>query len=71
MKVYDKGVIISGMYRTASPGTDVTVFTDSDGARVFIDTKTLVYLYELAKFDLERLSGKTMDELFPREVKCE
>lgn len=65
MKIGYGGASITGMYKGASPDFEVTEFTDEDGARILIDTKLVVHLYSLIQFDLERRSGKTMDELFP------
>jgi hypothetical protein len=56
MQVTDKGVFFTD-YRSASPGVGVSSFTDRDGATLFIDTGTLVRMYELCKFDLERRGG--------------
>jgi hypothetical protein len=44
-------------YRSASPGVQMSSFTDADGATLHIDTATLVQMYELVKFDLQRRSG--------------
>jgi hypothetical protein len=68
MKINGEGIQIIGMYKSAMPGRFFTAFTDNDGARIYIDTETLVHLYELVKFDLEHRTGKTMDELFPKEI---
>ena len=44
-------------YRSASPGLEVSTFTDRDGATLLINTATLVRMYELCKLDLERRNG--------------
>jgi hypothetical protein len=56
MQVTDKGVFFTD-YRSASPGVDVSSFTDRDGATLLIGTDALVRMYELCKFDLERRGG--------------
>ena len=44
-------------YRSASPSVYMSTFTDYEGATLLIDTATLVKMYELCKFDLERRNG--------------
>jgi len=56
MKINSTGVMFCD-YRGASPGIDFSSFTDEDGATLLIDTATLVRMYELCKFDLERRHG--------------
>lgn len=56
MRITANGVTFEN-YRSASPGEYVSTFTDSDGATLLIDTVTLVRMYELCKFDLERRNG--------------
>ena len=53
MKINGHGLMFAD-YILASPGAQVSTFTDSDGATLRIDTLTLVRMYELCKFDLER-----------------
>lgn len=63
MLITRSGVTFSG-YQSASPGSMVSSFTDEHGASLLIDTATLVRMYELVKFDLERRGG--WDELMQR-----
>lgn len=56
MKITNNGALFAD-YRSASPGVDLSSFTDRDGATLLIDTATLVRMYELCKFDLERRGG--------------
>ncbi len=56
MQITKNGLIFSD-YQWASPGIDFSSFTDKDGATLLIDTDTLVRMYELCKFDLERRGG--------------
>lgn len=53
MKVTANGVVFDN-YRGASPGFPYSAFRDHDGATLLIDTATLVRMYDLCKFDLER-----------------
>lgn len=53
MKITNNGVIFTD-YQRASPGTITSSFTDRDGATLLIDTGTLIRMYDLCKFDLER-----------------
>lgn len=53
MKLTSNGILFEG-YKLASPDTHICRFTDKDGATLLIKTTTLVRMYELAKFDLER-----------------
>lgn len=57
MKITDRGVVFEGMYRGASPSTGYCSFTDQDGATFLIEAATLVRMYEIVKFDLERRNG--------------
>lgn len=56
MKINVNGVTFDN-YRSASPGVYLSTFTDAEGATLLIDTATLVRMYELCKFDLERRNG--------------
>ena len=53
MNITNNGVFFRD-YVTASSGSHISTFTDKDGARLCIDTTTLIHMYELVKFDLER-----------------
>lgn len=53
MKITKNGVLFIN-YRTAAPGTHLSSFTDGDGGTLLISTQTLVRMYELVKFDLEK-----------------
>lgn len=67
MRITSNGVHIGGMYKRAFPGQYTTTFVDYDGVAIEIDTKTIVCLYELVKFDLERRTGQKIEEIFPVE----
>lgn len=56
MHITKNGLIFCD-YQGASPGIDFSSFTDKDGATLLIDAATLVRMYELCKFDLERRHG--------------
>jgi hypothetical protein len=56
MKITDRGLVFEG-YRCASPSTGYCSFTDKGGATLLIEATTLVKMYELVKFDLERRGG--------------
>lgn len=56
MKITSTGVYFDG-YVNASPSSATCAFTDRDGATLLIDTATLVRMYELVRFDLERRGG--------------
>lgn len=64
MQITKNGVIFDN-YQSASPGIGFSSFTDKDGATLIIDTATLVRMYELCKFDLERRNvwNAVMDKL--------
>ena len=70
MKITDKGLTIED-YQSANPNQYYSTFTDVDGARFSIKTTTLVKMYELVKFDLERRNGWNfvMDELEKEQIK--
>lgn len=53
MKINDFGIHFE-KYVTGCPDYTFSSFTDSDGARLVINSKTLIKMYELLKFDLER-----------------
>ena len=53
MKLTNRGIVFE-CYRNASPSSDYCSFTDTDGATLIIKTSTLVRMFELVKFDLER-----------------
>jgi len=57
MKITDRGVVFEGMYRSANPSTGYCSFTDQDGATILIEAATIVRMYEIIKFDLERRGG--------------
>lgn len=56
MKITSTGAHFDN-YVSASPSATVCAFDDRDGATLLIDTPTLVRMYELVKFDLERRGG--------------
>ena len=56
MKITRNGVLFES-YVSASPASTISAFTDRDGATLLIDTATLVRMYELVRFDLERRGG--------------
>lgn len=56
MKIASTGVYFDN-YVNASPSSYTCAFTDRDGATLLIDAATLVRMYELVKFDLERRGG--------------
>lgn len=64
MQLTDHGLIFDD-YRGANPSTGYCSFTDKDGATLLIKTTTLVRMYEVVKFDLERRCGwqQVMSEL--------
>ena len=53
MKLTNRGIVFE-CYRNASPSREYCSFTDTDGATLIIKTSTLVRMFELVKFDLER-----------------
>lgn len=54
MVISNCGCFIKGMYKGASPDSILTSFTDQDGCVIYMESKTIVHLYELLKFDAER-----------------
>jgi len=56
MKLTERGVVFEG-YRSANPSTGYCSFTDRDGATLLIEATTVVRMYEIIKFDLERRGG--------------
>ena len=56
MKITSTGVAFRD-YVSACPSPTICSFTDRDGATLLIDTPTLVRMYELVRFDLERRGG--------------
>lgn len=56
MKLTERGVVFEG-YRSANPSTGYCSFTDHDGATLLIEATTIVRMYEIIKFDLERRGG--------------
>lgn len=56
MQITKNGLIFRD-YRWASPGVELSSFTDNDGATLVIDTAALIRMYELCKLDLERRNG--------------
>ncbi len=56
MKITDNGIIFED-YKAASPSTGYCLFVDVDGAKFLIKAETIVNMYNLIKFDLERRSG--------------
>lgn len=56
MKITDRGVFFED-YLGCSPSTGVCSFTDIEGATLLIQATTLVKMYEIVKFDLERRNG--------------
>lgn len=56
MKITERGIIFEG-YRGASPSTGYCSFTDRDGATLLIEATTVIRMYEIIKFDLERRGG--------------
>lgn len=65
MKITDRGVVFEGCYRSANPSTGFCSFTDKDGATLLIEASTIVRMYEIVKFDLERRGGwgQVLEEL--------
>ena len=57
MKITSNGVMFEGQYTSASPSPGVCRFVDRDGASLLIEARTLVAMYELVRFDLERRGG--------------
>lgn len=53
MKLTHNGILFEH-YQSAAPGIYFSTFTDTDGARLTIKTETLIRMYELVKFDLNR-----------------
>jgi hypothetical protein len=56
MKLLSTGVIFDE-YVSASPDGILSGFIDRDGAVLWIPTATLIKMYELVRFDLERKGG--------------
>lgn len=56
MKITSTGVYFDS-YVGASIAPTVCAFDDRDGATLLIDAATLVRMYELVRFDLERRGG--------------
>ena len=56
MQIASRGVVFED-YNGASPSTGYCSFTDKDGATLLIKAATLVRMYEIVKFDLERRHG--------------
>ncbi len=56
MQITNKGVFFED-YVSASPSTGYCSFNDKDGTTLLIPATTLVKMYELVKFDLERRGG--------------
>ena len=49
------GIIVIEDYRSADPSFDGVTFTDETNISIFIPMKTLLGLYEIAKYDIERM----------------
>jgi hypothetical protein len=56
MEITNKGVVFES-YRSVNPSEGYSCFTDEDGAKLLIKTTTLVKMYEIVKYDLERRNG--------------
>lgn len=53
MQLTSQGIFFED-YKLASPCTGYSRFTDKDGATLLIRTTTLIRMYEIVKYDLER-----------------
>lgn len=67
MKIIDGVVRLEAPMSISPPGPCVIRYRDMDGTEVAVSMKTLIRLYELAKFDMERKGiewTKYTDSLF-------